>query len=121
MQNFTVEFFIEKFSAIPSKNIRARTQDDGNGGRCIVGWCKSNEFGDDPTEYKNTQTSDECKALEELFHNAGIKSVTNKGNRLGWNLADVNNGDHPDYQQSTPKKRIMAALNDVKNSVLVAS
>jgi len=59
--------------------------------------------------------------LAILFHNAGIKSVTNKGNRLGWNLADVNNGDHPDYQQSTPKKRIMAALNDVKNSVLVAS
>lgn len=114
MENFTVQYFIKKFKAIPSKQIIARRQNDGNGGRCAVGWCGHNEYFNNPEVIKSTSSSDECKALEILLHNAGIESVTVEGLRNGWNIADVNNGDHPKYQQRTPKARILAALADVK-------
>ena len=121
---FTVEHFIAKFKAIPSGNVISGNQSNIDGTkRCAVGWMEHNTMGNDHTCSKNTESSDECKALEELFFNAGIKSETSfrTEDRHGWNIADVNNGHHSMFKQKTPKARILAALQYVKESQLVTA
>lgn len=43
--------------------------------------------------------------------------IRNVGLRHGIRFVDVNDGDHPKYQQETPKQRVVAALNDLKNKL----
>lgn len=124
VKKFTIEHFIKKFEAIPSENIISDSQSNIDGTkRCAVGWMEHNTMGNNYTCSKNTESSDECKALEKLFFNAGIKSESSfrTEDRHGWNIADVNNGRHSMFKQETPKERILAALQYVKESQLVTA
>lgn len=120
---FTVDYFINKFEAIPEDkwltNSQGEIEAQGELPHCAIGWCKNenglygNSRADKNTsKYAFTAFSAEASALEELFHQHGIKSRWDVRN--GWNIADVNNGDHPRYKQPTPKQRILAALQDIK-------
>lgn len=109
---YDVDYFINKFEAIPENMWLIGAQGYNRIEHCALGHCKSNDG-----YYGNSYPSNsiEAKTLEYLFFNAGIYScLMTKSNRNGWNIADVNNGDNPNYQQPTPKQRILAALYDIK-------
>lgn len=114
MNTYDVNYFINKFEAIPESKII--NNDQGKDGfHCAVGHCKNIEGGYGfctPNKKDDPHYSPEANALMNLFLNAGIDSKTNPG--TGWCIADVNNGDHPKYPQPTPKQRILAALHDIK-------
>ena len=113
--NYDVNYFIKKFEAIPEGKWLVRSQGN-NGNHCAVGHCKNvmGQYGNSGMMIEDQFSySPEAVALAKLFYDAKIVGVT--FDYLGWNVADVNNGDHPDYQQPTPKQRILAALYDIKN------
>lgn len=87
---YNVDYFIQKFEAIPEP-WAIGTFEDELGRKCALGHCCEAEA---PTE--------EGAALRALFKKAGMA--------VGW----VNDGPHFNYQQTTPKQRILAALRDIK-------
>ena len=93
---YTVDYFIKKFEAIPGRKFITGEISNNLPGesesRCAMGWCMDENL-------KNTSESD---AFVQLFHSNGIAGYR------------VNNGEYQDYQQSTPKQRILAALYDIK-------
>lgn len=101
---YDVNYFIQKFQSIPEKRLITHNCYDRNGNGCAIGWCAGN------APAINCYSSPEYFALINLF--SSIKPITH--NTPQWAIADVNNGDHPDYQQPTPKQRILAALHDIK-------
>lgn len=110
---YDVAYFKSKFKAIPENKWLVAYQGEvdiyGTEPHCAIGWCKNNKG-----EYGNAtiMTSNEAMALYKLFTKAGIKSKNIDYG--GWIIAEINNGSHPSYNQSTAKKRILAALEDVE-------
>jgi len=53
-----------------------------------------------------------------LLIEGGIASFSMQNNaKTKWKSSvEINDGKHPDYQQPTPKQRILAALRDVKEA-----
>jgi hypothetical protein len=98
-----VNYFIKKFEAIPENMIISFTVNDYLGNHCAIGWLGSG----------NSKTNIEVKQLAELLL-TGTRFVKPEDYDISWIIADINNGDHPDYQQPTPKQRILAALYDIK-------
>lgn len=87
---YDVDYFIKKFEAIPDEKWCINEIDNGRGQRCALGhtW---GLFG-------------ETKETEALC------------NVMNWRVSFINNGESHDYKQSTPRARILAALNDIKNN-----
>lgn len=90
IKKYNKKYFIKKFSAIPDKKWR----DDGlfgnsNTRACALGHCRRNG---------------EYKALLYLF------PLYKSDNT---NITIINDGESPKYQQSTPKARVLVALNDL--------
>lgn len=112
---YNVDHFINKFRAIPEEMWLIRSQGEkeliGNMPHCALGWCRnySGYYGCALEFHDETSPENEDGALAKLFRDAGIFSY---GNSQG--VAWVNNGDHPSYQQPTPKQRILQALYDIK-------
>lgn len=95
-QIYTVEYFIEKFSAIAEHRWLIGNYSNFNGTKkCALGHCDGNG----QTEISN--------ALHKLF-----KVVVDPTE--GWGVGGINDGRHPNYQQPTPKQRILAALRDIQ-------
>lgn len=109
---YTVDYFIAKFSLIPEdkwaigifatrKNIFSPIK------MCAQGFCLPNKAVKAALGKHlvypdvNDSSYKEVFALVELFGNS--KAV-----------ARINNGKNIEYQQSTPRRRILAALNDIK-------
>ena len=86
----TVDYFIQKFEAIPEEKWTERTYEFENK-KCALGHC----------DYNNIFGSLESVALIKFFY--GLKNTT-----------DINDGCDPRYPQPTPKARILAALRDLK-------
>lgn len=86
--NYTVDYFIAKFEAIPDEQWCVGEFTDQERRHCAVGHCLD-----------RMQLTEESKALVRL---------------MGHNTTFVNDGVDPDYQQPTPKARILAALRDIK-------
>lgn len=100
---YDVNYFIAKFEAIPEKEI-GYSQDTG----CAYGQCSPNRMRGHLTQ--------EGIALTNLMQS--IKGLTPIINAT-WTPyestpARINNGDVAQYQQPTPKQRILAALYDIK-------
>jgi tRNA 2-selenouridine synthase SelU len=87
---FDVDYFINKFSAIPERKIITRFLNDKNGNHCAEGWCRF--WGGN---------HEDC--LNILLNSIGIN----------W-ASEINNSKIGKYQQPTPKQRILAALQDIK-------
>lgn len=122
---YTVEYFIKKFEAIPEERWTTGTflsyEEER---RCALGHCFSKEIiwklkdagiKDDgsaayPITEKEKQTSfKEAYVLSKLFcENAREGSQK---------IIDVNNGLDSVYQQPSPKQRILAALYDIKAKI----
>ncbi len=88
MTAFTKEYFIAKFTAIPSKKIITHLLEN-DGAHCALGHCGVDNI---------MRLTPEAKALERL-----LKGQT----------ADINNGALDKFQNRTAKARILAALNDL--------
>lgn len=102
--DYTVDYFIEKFSKIPEG--MWITGDFGRGGvHCAGGHCGCTY---------SKESTDEAMALAHLIgklplvrHNGGYSDI------IYDNIVCINYG-HTQYQQNTPKQRILAALYDIK-------
>jgi hypothetical protein len=97
MEKFTVDYFINKFSAIPEELWCTNLFSDGEK-RCALGHC-----GQD----LDTDTREGGALFNMIFHatNLGPEEI-NDGIGFG--------GERHPYQQPTPKQRILAALHDIK-------
>ena len=92
MSEYTIDYFISKFESIPEEQWLANgNYIDGNK-KCAYGHCGV-DF---------NKPSEEADALHVLI-------------RSRFMLSSVNDGGDYSYQQQTPKARILAALNDLKN------
>jgi hypothetical protein len=90
--NYTVDYFIQKFEAIPDAEWNINDFTGGSGRCCALGHCGMREVGG---EVKST---DEANALMTCVNHVDL----------------INDGVIPAYHQPTPKARILAALRDVK-------
>jgi len=103
MNNYTVDYFIKKFEAIP-ENLWCTNSRIENGKRCALGWCYKTGEEAFNSMHNWSDDSDEDKALC-LY----VRTLDGS-----WGVGGVNNGLYKEYQQPTPKQRILAALYDIK-------
>jgi len=85
-------YFISKFEAIPEDRWITRDLADDAGRCCAFGHCGVRHVEPGPND------SEEADALAALLQHR---------------TALINDGDTEEYQQPTPKQRILAALNDL--------
>lgn len=93
---YTVDYFIDKFSKIPED----KWQMGGYHNKDKTKFCAFGHCGID--EYSGWKSKSEADALLNILPIA----------------VSVNDGEHEDYRQLTPKQRILAALNDIKKKMI---
>lgn len=115
---YTVDYFIGKFESIP-ENQFTTGRFEFMGARCFIGHTMTmkmilrvrDKFWFD--QHKNDSCFNEtrclCGLIKDFF---GLDSLLN-GSLTAYS---INNGSHPNYKEPTPKKRILAALYDIKKS-----
>lgn len=91
MSNFTVDYFISKFEAIPDRKWTVKSY-RGLFSRCALGHCGEEMF----------KYTEESSALRALF----------EANDLFVTI--INDGNSATFNQKTPKQRILAALRSIK-------
>lgn len=107
------QYFINKFEAIPEEMWCSFRQVNEQGQRCALGHFMP--AGATPFEAYGHKT-EEGIAAGKLFR--GIIVETHKAvdpkEQGQMNIVVINNGEVPEYQQPTPKQRILAALRDIQ-------
>jgi hypothetical protein len=120
MENlYTVDYFIKFFGEKPENRWLKFKQEDRNGNHCAIGFCNF--------ETKNSLGGDKYRALRKIFSDVSVtignippKHIRENQYRKGHKVAGtnavtaINNGVALEYQQSTPKLRVLAALQDIK-------
>ncbi len=91
MENYNVQYFINKFENIPEDKWTTFTCTDDNGNHCAMGHCGGIN-GD-------VYATEESNILSEILHDVVL---INDGHKFG-------------YYQTTPKQRILAALYDIRD------
>jgi hypothetical protein len=104
--NYDAQYFIDKFSDIPEESWCTGVYIDNLGRRCALGHCAY--FGDE-----------DANGIRKLF-SSKIGSINAWGG-LVHRIGDINDGDHPDFTQDTPKQRILAALQLIKKSEVASA
>lgn len=101
-QVYDVDFFINFFELIPYNRwiTGSFTEDDKH---CAVGHICNNE------EYNEEMRFALCKIVKAVWF-----SHYPLGNDFYALVIPINDGNHPKYQQSNPRDRILAALYDYK-------
>lgn len=102
---FTVDYFIKKFEAIPEENWCINSRIEGNQ-RCANGWCYQTPMEAFESMSYLHKGNDEEHGLRILIKSLGLR----------FNAGGINNGIHTEYKQPTPKQRILAALYDIKKT-----
>ena len=87
---YNVSYFIEKFSAIPSEMWLINDY-ERNGSKCAFGHCGMRDN-------NSLQSIPEATAFAKILPKAIV----------------INDRESSEYQQPTPKQRILAALYDIK-------
>jgi hypothetical protein len=90
---YTVDYFIAKFKAIPEEKWCVEAYKDDSGRCCALGHCMA----EDTPEVE-----------------ASFESIYGLFTRIFAGPTTVNDGRDPRYPQPTPKQRILAALRDIK-------
>lgn len=99
---YDVDYFLNKFQAIPEVRWTTGKFVRGNK-RCAGGHCGMG---------KQPKQTEEYTHLERLFALLSVSSVT--AEKMYCIVPHINDGQTNEYQQPTPKQRIMAALYDIK-------
>ena len=92
---YNADYFIEGFSGIPDEFWCTEYYSDGKGRFCALGHLGVENF--------QVNTPEEVSALEYIIYDS-----------LGLYVSDIVDGNDRRYQQSTPKARILASLEDAK-------
>lgn len=108
---YTIDYFIDMFSAIPTPLWNVGSLEKSNGSKCALGHCIDTNF-------------DKYEAIGMIFRDVKVNIIIkNSCNDYGIGSTDltmfakvaaINNGETAEYQQETPKERILAALKDLK-------
>jgi hypothetical protein len=105
---YDANYFINKFEAIPED--KWITGNYGTEDRhCALGHCGVSRVFNNNNVKIDFHATSEGSALWCLFNRTHVSSV------IG-----INDGRHPDYQQPTPKQRILAALYDIRENTIKA-
>ena len=97
---YTIQYFIDKFSAIPEELWCSDIQQNDRGQRCAYGHCR-------PVEELEMGAGNDGEYTGEM-RGLGSMSIEYFGNSM--HMAHINNGTHPRFQQPTEKQRVLAAL-----------
>jgi len=97
---YTVEYFINKFEAIPEDQWTTEVYEDDLGRQCAFGHCSTSTNPDKIGFVGTTEAAD----LLILFIRADLS------------VACVNDGRDDRFQQPTPKQRILTALRHISNA-----
>jgi len=113
--DYNIDYFIKKFEAIPEKMWITLNRGALGTPRCALGHC-----------YNGVNGHAEEEALSKLFIENGltyIEGLNYESDKKyyirpgkGPAVALINNGMIHEYQQPTPKQRILAALYDIKKA-----
>lgn len=111
---YDVTYFIEKLSAIPDALWKMHGSGYAGEPRCANGHCMGVGCSD-----LTEETADLCVVFDTLkYHNKYTgKEINNRASypgRYSFAADQINNGMVIEYQQPTPKARILAALHDIK-------
>lgn len=129
-----VKYFINKFGAIPEENWCTEFLSTKDGRACANGHCNVKGttwafFNPHIMNFSPIFTlTDESKALQKVFSRLKVHYMPNLtivgAVTDGWHTgkspeystiaAEINNGLTVEYQQETPKQRILAALRDIE-------
>lgn len=101
---YTIDYFINKFSNIPAKNWCTGTFKIDSDKFCALGHCGS-YWKRGLSGIKIQIETEESKALGEIFLTKSTSLIA---------AANVNDGLDSRFQQKTPKARILAALDWLK-------
>lgn len=102
---YTVDYFINKFEAIPEGRWTTGVFVIGNK-CCANGFCGLTN---------DKRFNEEAGALADLLMPLAEKCRGQYNDeKIFWVTANINDGFISEYNQSTPKRRILAALHDVK-------
>lgn len=103
---YDVDFFIKKFEAIPEEKWCRGDRQNDKGQRCAHGHCYPED-------------ADELQLSGFGFKNEDENSLIKLAKEAGYSgFAPINNGEDQRYQQDTPKQRMLAVLNDIKNGTV---
>lgn len=108
-----VQYFIDKFEAIPEEKWCIGIQVDEEGRRCALGHFL-------PKEYINTRVWLNAPSLNG-YSTCGAETKEGRAMCIlfpggAHGIARINNGYNIVYQQPTPKQRILAALRDIQSN-----
>lgn len=112
------QYFINKFEAIPEEKWCIGEFKDEKGAKCANGHCGV-------TQLHPFYLTRESRALQRVFANVIVHYPSGKplkdnfypdGLRYSNIAAAINNCSTVEYQQSTPKQRILAALRDIQTT-----
>lgn len=99
---FTIQYFIDKFTAIPEDQWCSYTQVNAQGQRCAYGHCV-------PEDLRKGNTGVNALAFPEGKAFYQLEKIYFSGLR-NFSFAHINNGEEERFQQPTEKQRVLAAL-----------
>lgn len=102
---YTVDYFLAKFRAIPSEKI-GNSQSEG----CAYGQCRTSQRDDGAATREGMALT---AVMQVLIPNLTAKTSFDHPPDQ-FTPARINNGETNEYQQATPKERLIAALEDIK-------
>jgi hypothetical protein len=100
---YTPDYYISKFEAIPDKFWTTGNYATRRGDTlvcCAYGHCGVRGIFDE-----QDGNNEEADALRDLFLRCPLKPAS---------VIEINDGRNPNFQQPTPKARILAALREIK-------
>lgn len=117
MKQYNVDYFIEKFTAIPLSMWNVGGYGNVGGPRCAMGWCCDREEGEHAAPHvKNSIAwNEEVTALINLFRK--LPKIENNEYRWvspSWVNDRLDDEVRVRYPQTEAKERILAALGDIK-------
>ncbi len=111
--NYDVDYFLKKFEAIPEGLWYTGSFSDPNDATkcCAMGHC-TDEIVENLTGLNFMNRNTERMSLYKLGKN--LISIHPTGSECDVIIPHINDGKSTIYNQDTPKKRVLAALNDIK-------
>lgn len=109
--NYTVDYFIDKFESIPEEELCIDVLLEKNThNRCAQGHCGL-------VKSKDLKSIMAVSKIENVpFYLREGWSLRKLFETNGLNVAEVNNGKNPKYNQTTVKGRVLTALRDIKKT-----
>lgn len=106
MPNYDVDYFLKKFEAIPEDDWCRRVYTDADGKHCALGFCGSHVG--KISDYGMDIHTEEGENLRRMLLPLGGVTV-------------INDYAEDDFQQETPKQRVLAALRHLKAKLCPSS